>query len=300
MSFPYLTDLINWTFGTDWNLPIPTFGILVAVGIMAAAYFAQKEVERKAAVGTLPASTRDIFSNLILISVLAGIVGARVLAIVEHADQFFANPASMIFTRNGFSIYGGLIFGIAAGVLFLKRHRIPILPMLDAIAPSLMLGYGIGRLGCQISGDGDWGIAANMALKPSWLPDWLWAQTYTGNIVGVTIAEPGVYPTPLYEFLAALLLFGTLYWLRSSWHRPGYLFSAYLLLAGFERLLIEKIRVNVRYEMVGLFLTQAELISLAIIIAGLIGILLTLRTETRWRFAFSLGALAALSACMPQ
>jgi phosphatidylglycerol:prolipoprotein diacylglycerol transferase len=78
----------------------------------------------------------------------------------------------MILTRTGFSIYGGLCFGIVVGVIFVKRRSVPVIPMLDATAPAMMLGYGIGRLGCEIAGDGDWGIAANMALKPSWLPDW--------------------------------------------------------------------------------------------------------------------------------
>lgn len=88
--------------------------------------------------------------------------------------------------------------------------------MLDALAPSLILGYGIGRLGCQVAGDGDWGISANMALKPGWLPDWFWAQTYEGNILGVTIADPGVYPTPIYEAMTALGIFVLLWLIKKN------------------------------------------------------------------------------------
>src|SRR6202046_5341720 len=117
-----------------------------------------------------------------------------------------ARGSSMILTRTGFSIYGGLCFGIIAGVIYIKRRSIPVIPMLDATSPPIMLGYGIGRLGCQISGDGDWGIAANMALKPNWLPEWLWAQTYDGNIAGIIITPPGVYPTPIYEIGTALAI----------------------------------------------------------------------------------------------
>lgn len=299
MSFPYITDAVNWIFGTDWNLPIPSFGVLVACAILIATYIARKEVKRKEFGGTLPPSTHAIVSDLVLVSSLAGIVGARIFAIGESLDQFMAHPLSLIFTRSGFSIYGGLCFGVAAGVLFLKRRGIPLAPMLDAVAPAMMLGYGIGRLGCQVSGDGDWGIVANMALKPAWLPTWFWAQTYTGNILGVTIPAPGVYPTPIYELIAALGLFGVLWALRSTWHRPGYLFSIYLILAGFERLLIEKIRVNTRYDLFGHYLTQAEFISMTIVVAGMLGVLLTLRTQTRWRIVFSLGVLGALSACTP-
>ena len=113
----------------------------------------------------------------------------------------------MIFSTGGLSIYGGLIFGVIAGTIFLNKRSIPIIPMLDALAPSMILGYGIGRVGCQISGDGDWGIVANMALKPSWLPDWFWAQTYENNVVGALIQSPGVYPTPIYEALTAFCIY---------------------------------------------------------------------------------------------
>ena len=212
-----------------------------------------------------------------------------------------ARSSSMILTRTGFSIYGGLCFGIIAGVIYIKRRSIPVIPMLDATAPSIMLGYGIGRLGCQISGDGDWGIAANMALKPNWLPDWLWAQTYDGNIAGVIITPPGVYPTPTYEIGMALCVACVLWILRIHKHRPGYLFSLFLLLAGFERIVIEKIRVNVRYDLLGTSVTQAEAISFLLIIAGLVGILATLRTKRFWTKAVvSAGVLSALAACAPR
>src|SRR5580698_8527983 len=198
MSFPYLTDVINALFGTRWHLPIPTFGIIVAIAVVSATWVATRSVRQYEALGRLPPQSHTFVTDMVLISVLAGIVGARVFDILDNLDRFVADPISMILTRAGFSIYGGLFFGIVAGVIFVKRRSVPVIPMLDATAPAMMLGYGIGRLGCQIAGDGDWGIVANMALKPSWLPDWLWAQTYDGNIAGVMISPPGVYPTPIY------------------------------------------------------------------------------------------------------
>jgi phosphatidylglycerol:prolipoprotein diacylglycerol transferase len=112
-----------------------------------------------------------------------------------------------------------------------------------------------------------------MALKPGWMPDWLWGQTYAGNNVGVVIPSPGVYPTPIYESLMGLALFGVLWTLRSNTNRAGYLFSVYLLLAGFERLLIEKIRINLEYNLHGVSFTQAEAIALLLVVAGLVGVL---------------------------
>jgi phosphatidylglycerol:prolipoprotein diacylglycerol transferase len=300
VSFPYLTDAANALFGTGWDLPIPTFGIVVVIAIVVATAVARSAVQGHESLGKLPPHSAEITADLALVSAVAGIVGARAFHVLDHADQFMADPLAMILTRSGFSIYGGLCFGILAGVMFVRRHSVPVIPMLDATAPAMMLGYAIGRLGCQIAGDGDWGIAADMALKPGWLPDWFWAQTYEGNIAGVVIEPPGVYPTPIYESLMALAIFFVLWALRSHENRSGYLFSMYLLLSGFERILIEKIRVNARYDVIGLHVTQAEAISLLVVVAGFIGVLATLRTRRSWtRIVFSVGVLSALSACMP-
>ncbi len=300
MSFPYLTDVINALFGTRWHLPLPTFGIIVAIAVVSATWVATRLVRQYEELGRLPPQSHTFVTDMGLVSVLAGIVGARVFDILDNLDRFVANPISMIATRAGFSIYGGLCFGIVAGVIFVRRRSLPVIPMLDATAPAMMLGYGIGRLGCQISGDGDWGIAANMALKPSWLPDWSWAQTYDGNIAGVMISSPGVYPTPIYETMMALAIFWALWCLRSHDNRAGFLFSTYLLLAGFERLLIEKIRINTRYDLLGVHLTQAEAISFLLVLAGLVGVLVTLHKQRWWtRVIVSGGVLCALSACAP-
>lgn len=123
---------------------------------------------------------------------------------------------------------------------------------------------------------------------------------YDGNILGIVIPEPGVHPTPLYESAMAFVLFGVLWALRLHKHDAGYLFSVYVLLAGFERLLIEKIRINVDHDLFGVRLTQAEVISLLLVVAGLVGILLTLRVRRIWaKTVFSACVLVALSACVP-
>jgi phosphatidylglycerol:prolipoprotein diacylglycerol transferase len=300
MSFPYLTDILNAALGTSWALPIPTFGVVVAAALVIATVVARAEVERAELSRKLPPSTHAMVGDLAVTSALAGLVGARLFHIVDHPAAFLADPAAMIFSRSGFSIYGGLFFGIAAAVLFLRRRGVPLLPMLDAAAPSMMLGYGIGRLGCQLAGDGDWGIASDMALKPTWLPDGFWAQTYDGNIVGVAIPEPGVYPTPIYEALAAFALFGVLWVLRSRAQRPGHLFAVYLVLAGFERLLVEKIRINPQHDWLGVVVTQAEAISVLLVLAGLGGVLATLTAKALWpRIVLAVGVVTALSACVP-
>jgi phosphatidylglycerol:prolipoprotein diacylglycerol transferase len=205
---------------------------------------------------------------------VAGIVGARLFHILEHTDQFAADPMAMIFSRSGLSVFGGLILGTIAGILFVRRWHLPARPMLDAVSPAMMLGYAIGRIGCQVSGDGDWGTVANMALKPDWLPTWLWAQTYENNIFGEVIAAPGVYPTSLYETAMGLACFALLWALRRHPFKTGWLFALYLLLAGLERLLIEQIRVNPVFDLGMVRATQAEIVAVALILAGLLGLAL--------------------------
>lgn len=288
MSYPYLSDVVKALTGYDLPLPFATFGLLVAVAMLAGAACLTSELRRMANTDGLMPGRRcarnkdgvvtwvvkpahELVSNLTVMVMVAGIVGARLFHILENIDQFIASPSSMIFSRSGLSVFGGLIFGTFAGMVFVRRWNLPVRPMLDAVAPGMMLGYAIGRLGCQISGDGDWGSPANMALKPDWLPTWFWAQTYDNNIYGQLISAPGVYPTPIYESLMATACFGLLWVLRKHPFRTGWLFSIYLILAGLERLLIEQIRVNPTYDL-GLFqATQAELIAVALMILGVAG-----------------------------
>lgn len=275
------------------------FGLFVALAVMLAARTSATNIRRAVALERLPVGSDRLVTDLATITLLAGIVGARVFDILDHLSQFAADPAPLIFSRSGFSIYGGLVFGVIAGMWFLRRRNNPILPMLDSIAPALLLGYAVGRIGCQVSGDGDWGIAANLALKPEWLPTWLWAQTYHGNIVGEVISAPGVYPTPIYETVAALLMFSILQRWGNRASPVGSIFAVYLLCAGFERLLIEKIRINSRINFLGFAFTQAELIFVCLTLVGMGMLVVALPRRRRWlRLCIPLGLLALLSACV--
>ena len=263
MAFPYLTDVLR-AIGIDIPLPIPLFGLFVGIAFLAGQWVAKIEMWRL--VPTLPP---EFTTNACLYAFLAGLVGARLFHILEYPREFLEDPAAMLLSRGGFTIFGGLILGTLTAVWYARRNKAPIPQSLDAAGLGLMLAYGIGRIGCQISGDGDWGIAVTSAA-PAWLPDWLWAQTYDGNIAGVTIPPPGVHPTPIYESLMSFAAFAVLWKLRRHAHAPGWLFGVYLLLAGIERLLIEFIRVNTYYVLFGVEVTQAQLIAAACVIAGLV------------------------------
>lgn len=294
MAYPSLGDLLRDLTGLDLPLPIPTFGLLVALALLATVHLAESELRRKHAAGEMPLAERsgkskdgaqssvpayELVTGLALVMVFAGLIGARVFHLLEYWDDFIRDPMGMIFTRTGFTIFGGLVFGLLAGAVYARRHRMPLPQLGDAIAPAMMMGYAIGRIGCQLSGDGDWGIAADIALKPSWVPLWLWAQTYENNVAGVLIEPPGVYPTPIYETAMALVAFGILWALRQHRRRAGWLFSLFLLLTGIERLLIEQIRVNATFEFLGMQLTQAELIAVAMLVVGAVGVVVLRRAR---------------------
>ncbi len=288
MSFPYLHDLVEAATGLSLPLPLPTFGLCVLGALSVSIYVAKIEVRRRHETGQIGAAVRyvrkdgrrveitlppqNVVVDFGLVTTIAGIIGARIFSMLEVPRDFFADPWGLIFSRQGFNFFGGLVFGVGAGIVYFRRHRLPILSCCDAFAPAMMLGYALGRIGCQLSGDGDWGIPANLALKPHWLPMWLWAQTYDNNIVGVTIAPPGVYPTPLYEIAMGLLAFAILWGLRKLPVRPGWLFCVYLLLCGLERSIIELIRINPTISLLGLQVTQAQIIAAALMLLGAIGV----------------------------
>jgi phosphatidylglycerol---prolipoprotein diacylglyceryl transferase len=264
MAFPYLSDVFRAAFGVNLPLPIPMFGLLVGAAFFTGLHFATREVRR-----LLPDKPPDFMANVGMIGFFTGLVGARIFHLLEHPQEFLDHPAQMLFSRGGFTIFGGLIIGLGCGAVYCRIKRAPLATMLDAVAPGLILAYAIGRIGCEISGDGDWGIAANLAAKPDWLPMWLWAQTYDGNIAGMIIDPPGVYPTPIYETAMALIAFAILWRLRINRHQSGWLFGGYLLLVGLERLAIESIRVNTTYDIAGHAITQAQIISVLCIFAGM-------------------------------
>jgi prolipoprotein diacylglyceryltransferase len=145
-----------------------------------------------------------------------------------------------------------------------------------------MLAYGIGRIGCQVAGDGDWGIVNTYSKPLSWIPDWLWAYDYPHNVnkEGVPLLNctwgdycyhlpAPVFPTPLYEIAMALLLFALLWSIRKKVKVTGRLFAIYLIANGIERFLIEHIRVNTKYDIFGFHPTQAEIISSCLIVFGI-------------------------------
>jgi phosphatidylglycerol---prolipoprotein diacylglyceryl transferase len=225
---------------------------------------------------------QDRVGEMTILALVFGLLGAKLFDIFENWSDFVKHPADYIFSAKGLTFYGGLICAGFAIWLYARKHKIGFLHLCDAFAPTMMIAYSVGRIGCQVSGDGDWGIE-NTNPKPfSWLPDWMWAYKYPHNVNEIGVKIPGctdtkfcnelpvaVYPTPLYEVIVCFILFLIIWAFRKKLKIPGTLFALYLMFNGLERFFIEKIRVNTRLNLLGFHPTQAEVISTVLFLSGL-------------------------------
>jgi phosphatidylglycerol---prolipoprotein diacylglyceryl transferase len=223
---------------------LQTFGIMFALGFIGAGLLVARRLKE---LGKPP----DWAYELIFAALIGGIVGARLNFLLENWDEVSDDVLGNLFSGSGLVWYGGAIGGAIAVLLWAAWRKMLNLTLLDICAPGLAIGYAIGRIGCQLSGDGDYGIP--------W--DGPWAMAYPE---GTVPTEVPVHPTPIYETLAMGLVTYVLWRLRARL-QPGLLFALYLVLAGAERFLVEFVRRN---DDVALGLTQAQLLSVAMMIAG--------------------------------
>jgi phosphatidylglycerol---prolipoprotein diacylglyceryl transferase len=221
-------------------LTIPTFGLMVATALIVSAYILQADFDRRGFKTNLPlwpsvpSFLLDGFT-MITLAGLAGIVGAKLYHLLESPAEFFANPFGLFFTRTGFAWFGGFLGGFGTMVFLGLRAKLPLREFLDACSPAAAVGYGIGRIGCLLSGDGDYG-------KPTSLP---WGMSFPNGIVPTS---ERVHPAPLYEFLIWCFLGVVLWKLGAKVTRGvkthGEIFAYYLVLTGTARFLVEIIRIN--------------------------------------------------------
>jgi phosphatidylglycerol:prolipoprotein diacylglycerol transferase len=244
-------------------LTIYSFGAMMALGFLMSGYIVSLGLARK---GLDP---EDAWS-IILWAAVGGVAGARLLAIVSEWEAFLQHPIGSIFSGSGFVWYGGLIGGLIAVSVFVWRRGYRWIVIADTVAPALAMGHAIGRIGCQVSGDGDWG-------KPTTLP---WAVAYPRAIVGwhAWLRENGlppttrVHPAPAYETLAYCAIFCLLWWLRDKRLPDGSLFWVYLVTSSIARFAIESVRVE---PIVGAGMSQAQWIAIPLCAIGVLMLVLT-------------------------
>jgi len=246
-------------------LTIPTFGLMVATALLLAAYILQADFNRRRESflksgylkkGKEPGH-RDEGFLIIGIAGIAGLVGARLYHVLESPRELMADP-SLLISRFGFAWFGGLLGGFLALVFLARYFHIPALEFMDMCSPAAAAGYAIGRIGCLLSGDGDYGI-------PTTLP---WGMSFPNGVVPTTAR---VHPTPIYEFIIWLLIAAILWrmgkrTLTGSAAR-GEVFCGYLILTGVARFLIEFIRINPR-SFFGM--SNAQTASLVSVVIGII------------------------------
>lgn len=312
----------------DYILSSEGNAIIGLLGAAALALYTWYSKKKKAlpqpVVETHSMSMGDLVSGITLNAAGYGILGAKIFHNLEYFSEFLRDPVGQLFSVTGLTFYGGLIGGFYGVRRFARKRGIATIHVADAVAPALMLAYGIGRIGCLLSGDGDWGIV-NAAYRISsereyhiiseeefiqndlpqyywayetspeqvdyvhfarpealsFMPHWFFAFDFPHNVshAGVPISDCEgsycnrlplpVFPTMLYEFLMAMVMAGILWSLRKRLNNPGQLFGFYLILNGIERFLIEQIRVNAEMNLLGIQVTQAELIASCLMIAGI-------------------------------
>ena len=283
----------------------------------------------------------DRVGDIIILALIFGILGAKLFDAMENLDDLINDPIGTLFSGGGLTFYGGLILAAIAVCWYAYRKGIKLIHLVDAAAPALMIAYAVGRIGCQVAGDGDWGIynsayisndygkvteckpeefnrqlekfstyhlerrvldsgniytfipaartfsslkeVPHLSVKgPLFLPKWMIAYSYPMNVNKDGKKIPGctdehcrvlpqpVFPTAFYETVMCSLLFLILWAYRKRIRVPGIMFGTYLIMNGVERFFIEKIRVNYLYSVLGMHLSQAEIIAFFIVLAGVI------------------------------
>jgi prolipoprotein diacylglyceryltransferase len=289
-------------------------GFLLGAGVLA--YYLYKNSlapkgEKETMITFMPSEKTN---DIIMIAGLTGVLGSKLFSILENPTDLFSDPLGALLSGAGLNVYGGLILAYFSVLWYVKKIGIHPWYMMDIGGMGILLGYAVGRMGCQFSGDGDWGIVA--AQQPSWwfLPDWVWSYHYPNNVNndGVLMShcnadiyqellnkrmsmedrcveacgirychelKPGVYPTPIYEIFFSLLGFGLMFLWRKRIKITGMLFFIYMVYNGIERYFIETIRVNDKYHVLGLYWTQAQYISVLFVLIGVAGIIYLLKNK---------------------
>jgi phosphatidylglycerol:prolipoprotein diacylglycerol transferase len=269
--YPNLFRLPDWVPFRGGE-PITSFGVMMLLAFLSAGMILKVELERKELEG-------ELAWDLLFMAALGGILGAKLYFILLNFPRLLQDPMAALLSRGGLVWYGGLLGGLLLVVWSVRSRRLPLPTVADAVAPSLALGYALGRVGCFLVGDdwgrptGSWvGIRFPMGTPPTRVG--IIEREFGIQVDPELIARFGdvvpVHPTQLYEVGLSLLIFALLWSQRTRIHRAGRIFMLWLSLAAGERFLVEFFRAkDDRFFGV---LTLAQLISILLIAVGLFGL----------------------------
>jgi phosphatidylglycerol:prolipoprotein diacylglycerol transferase len=247
-----------------------SFGLMMGIAFIVANYLLAKELKRK---GINPTYA----SSITLIALVAGVAGSKILYLLENFGDFIQDPIDRAFSPAGLTWYGGFVLATAMIYLYGRSKKVSFWKIADSASPGLMWGYGIARIGCHLSGDGDYGIPTTLPWGVSYARGTYPPSEAFRNLPEIANRYPNgivpdntpLHPTPIYEFILATGIFLLLWKLRKRNYPDGRLFMIYLIAAGLERFLIEFIRINPRI----LFgLSEAQIVATVLIVAGLYGL----------------------------
>jgi len=206
------------------RIKVYSYGLMLALGFIVGGSLFRRELKRTG-------MSVDLGDWIIMGALVGGILGAKIYSVIEGFKELGMASLKDFFSGAGLVWYGGLIGGTIAVFAIIRLKRAPMMRTLDLVAPLLILGYAFGRMGCFLSGDGDYG-------PPSDLP---WAMAFPNGTVP-TIER--VHPTPLYEIIICLAIFAYLWRVRKRSLHTGWMFGMYLVLSGIERFVTEFWRIT--------------------------------------------------------
>ena len=263
--YPVIYDFGNINiFGFEFNPVINSYGFMLMMAFYSCYYFLNKDLKRLG-------YDSNLSGDIVFAAAVGGILGSKIYYLIENFDRVIADPTGMIFSGAGLVFLGGLMGGTLGVTFVINKNNLSWITFADIVAPLLILGYAIGRIGCLLVGD-DYGLPTHLPWGiefPNGLPPSTYSifQTYY-PWVNLDNFEPGVlsvHPTPIYEAIIGGLIFYYLYQKRTSVTIVGSLFFTYLILAGTERFIVEFLRVNEKY-FIGL--SGAQMISILMITIG--------------------------------
>jgi len=269
------------------SIPVYSFGLMMATAFLTALNFFGKEVKRRGL-------DEKHVTWITMIALIGGVAGSKLFSIFEDWHAFTLSPIKTIFSPSGLTFYGGFIVATLGIAYYLRKHKLSFYQFADMIAPVVFLAYGIGRIGCQLAGDGDYGIPTKLpwgayyykgTAKPTYVledyfkqyPDERIAWKYDSlRVIPAGIDDMGqqfnrfdestpCHPTPIYELIVAAGCFLFLWGKRKKYEAAaGKLFGLTIILMGIERFLVEFLRINPLY----LSLSMAQWISIALVFYG--------------------------------